>query len=40
MDFSNKNLYDFINYIITYDTVDDILESCKNQSEKVYCIIL
>jgi len=28
------NIKDFIDYIITYDNVDDILENCKTQSEK------
>jgi len=28
------NIKDFIDYIITFDNVDDILENCKTQSEK------
>ena len=33
-DFTNMNIKDFIDYIITFDDVDDILENCKTQSEK------
>ena len=28
------NIKDFIDYIITFDNIDDILETCKTQSEK------
>ena len=34
MDFTNMLLVDFINYIITFNNIDDILEKCKNQSIK------
>lgn len=34
MDFTNMNIKDFINYIITFDSVDDILDTCKRQSDK------
>jgi len=34
MNFINMNIKDFIDYIITCDNVDDILENCKTQSEK------
>jgi hypothetical protein len=34
MNFTNINIKDFIDYIITFDNVDDILENCKTQSEK------
>lgn len=34
MNFTNMNIKDFIDYIITFDNVDDILENCKTQSEK------
>jgi hypothetical protein len=34
MDFINKNLKEFINYIITCNNVDEILDICKSQSEK------
>ena len=34
MNFTNMNIKDFIDYIITFDDVDDILENCKTQSEK------
>jgi hypothetical protein len=29
MNFTNMNIKDFIEYIITFDNVDDILENCK-----------
>ena len=32
--FNNMNIKDFIDYIITFDYVDDILENCKTYSEK------
>jgi hypothetical protein len=28
------NIKDFIDYIITFDNIDDILENCKTQSDK------
>jgi len=34
MNFTNMNIKDFIDYIITFNNVDDILEKCKTQSEK------
>ena len=34
INFTNMNIKDFIDYIITFDDVDDILENCKTQSEK------
>ena len=34
MNFTNMNIKDFIDYIITKDNIDDILENCKTQSEK------
>ena len=34
MNFTNMNIKDFIDYIITFDDIDDILENCKTQSEK------
>ena len=34
MNFTNMNIKDFIDYIITFDNVDDILDTCKTQSEK------
>ena len=34
MNFANMNNKDFINYTITFDNVDDILETCKTQSIK------
>lgn len=34
MDFTNINIKDFIDYIITFNNVDNILENCKTQSEK------
>ena len=34
MNFTNMNIKDFIDYIITFDNVDDILDNCKTQSEK------
>ena len=34
MNFTNMNIKNFIEYIITFDNVDDILENCKTQSEK------
>jgi len=34
MNFTNMNIKEFINYIITFDNVDDVLENCKTQSEK------
>ena len=34
MNFTNMNIKDFIDYIISFDNVDDILENCKTQSEK------
>jgi hypothetical protein len=34
MDFTNMNIKNFIDYIITFDNIDNILENCKTQSEK------
>ena len=34
MKFTNMNIRDFIDYIITFNNIDDILENCKTQSEK------
>jgi hypothetical protein len=34
MNFTNMNIKDFIEYIITFDNIDDILDNCKTQSEK------
>ena len=34
MNFTKINIKDFIQYIITFDNIDDILETCKTQSEK------
>ncbi len=34
INFTNINIKDFIDYIITFDNVDNILENCKTQSEK------
>ena len=34
MNFTNMNIKNFIDYIINFDNIDDILESCKTQSEK------
>ena len=34
MNFTNMNIKDFIDYIITFDNIDNILENCKTQSEK------
>ncbi len=34
MNFTNMNIKNFINYIITCNNIDDILENCKSQSEK------
>ena len=34
MDFTNMIINDFIEYIITFDNIDDILDNCKTQSEK------
>ena len=34
MNFSNKNLEKFLEIIKEYENIDDILEKCKNQSEK------
>ena len=34
MTFTNKNIEQFINYIITFDNITDILEECNTQSEK------
>jgi site-specific DNA-methyltransferase (adenine-specific) len=36
MNFSGMNIKDFIEYIINFDSVDDILENCKTQTEKGY----
>ena len=35
MNYINMNIKDFIDYIITFDNIDDILEDCKTQSEKM-----
>src|SRR3989344_6061001 len=32
--FTNMNVSEFIDYIITFDNIDDILNTCKSQSEK------
>ena len=34
MDFTNRNIIEFIEYIISVDNVDEILDNCKTQSEK------
>ena len=34
MNFNNMNVKDFIDYIITFENVNDILDNCKTQSEK------
>ena len=34
MSFTNMNIKNFIDYIITFDNIDDILDTCKTQSEK------
>ncbi len=34
MNFTDMNIKKFIDYIITFDNVEDILENCKTQSEK------
>ena len=34
MNFTNMNIKDFIDYIITFDNIRDILDNCKSQSEK------
>jgi len=34
MTFTNMNVCDFIEYIITFDNIDDLLKTCKTQSEK------
>ncbi len=34
MNFTNINIKNFIEYIITVDNIDDILDNCKTQSEK------
>jgi SAM-dependent methyltransferase len=34
INFINMNIKDFIDYIITFDNIDDILDNCKTQSEK------
>ncbi len=36
MNFSGINIKNFIEYIINFDSVDDILENCKTQTEKGY----
>lgn len=34
MNFTSKNIRQFIDYIITFNNVDDILDICKTRSEK------
>ena len=34
MNFTNMNIKNFIEYIITFNNVDDILDNCNTQSEK------
>ena len=34
MNFTNMNIKNFIDYIITFDNIDDILDNCKTQSKK------
>jgi hypothetical protein len=34
MNFTNMNIKNFIDYIITFNNIDDILENCKTQSDK------
>ncbi len=34
MNFTNINIKNFIDYIITFDNIDDILDNCKTQPEK------
>ena len=36
MNYANINILKFIEYIITFDNIDDILNTCKIQSEKGY----
>ena len=34
MNYTNINTLKFIEYIITFDNIDDIFDTCKTQSEK------
>jgi hypothetical protein len=34
MDFTNMSIRDFIEYVITFDNVDDIIDNCETQAEK------
>ena len=34
INFTNTNIKDFIDYVITFDNINDILNTCKSQSEK------
>ena len=34
MNFTNTTVKDFIDHIITFENIDDILDTCKTQSEK------
>ena len=34
MNFTDMNIKNFIEYIITFNNVDDILDNCNTQSEK------
>jgi hypothetical protein len=34
MNFTNMNIKNFIDYIITFDNVNNILDNCVTQSEK------
>ena len=34
INFTNINIQEFINYIITFDNINDILDNCKTQYDK------
>ena len=34
MNYTNISIKQFINHIITFDSIDEILNSCSNESEK------
>ncbi len=36
MNFTSTNIKDFIEYIVSFDNIDDILDEYTNQSEKFW----
>ena len=39
MNFTNMNIRNFINYIIIFNNINDIIDECKTQSEKGFILV-